>query len=154
MAHKVSPDFNPHSLPFDRIDTPLMRTLQNASTEVQRDRLAELLNEENIDAIPQDDLCRTLQDRLQIAPNRVKHLMLELGWVSDQRKWGGKDYTRVIWLRPGYSMHNGRLRDPDGNDAVVATPDSFTAKGIEIIEDTSQPTPIDPVATGVQDCDY
>lgn len=96
MTHEVSPEFNPHSLPFERIDTPVMRKLQSASSEVLRDRLEEMLASEDIKAIPQEDLCRLASERIGLAPNRVRHLMFGLGWASEKRKWGGKDYNRTM----------------------------------------------------------
>ena len=43
----------------------------------------------------------------------LKHVLTDLGWVSKDAKWGGKDYKRVLWLKPGYTLKGGTLSGPE-----------------------------------------
>lgn len=143
LTHEVSPAFDPHSIPFELVDTPVMRKLQGAGSEVMQDRLAEMLTREDIKAIPEEDLCRKVGEDFQIAPNRLKHLMLELSWTREDKKWGGKDYTRKIWLAPEHTMHRGKVKDRTGQVAVISCLGYVGRDEIEIIEN-QEPTPVGP----------
>ena len=45
--------------------------------------------------------------------------MLELGWHKMTVKWGGVDYQRVIWFRPGHSVQRGKVIAPDGTTTPI-----------------------------------
>ncbi|MGO4916929.1 hypothetical protein, partial [Pseudogemmobacter sp. W21_MBD1_M6] len=47
--------------------------------------------------------------------NSVKHMMPELGWTKSKVKWGGVDYARGIWVRPGFVIDRGMVIAPDGS---------------------------------------
>lgn len=135
MAHEIPADFDPYSLPIDQIDTPIMRRVFGAA-EVQKERLEEFLNREGVKAIPQDDLCRKVQEKLGLSANRLSHMMDELGWHSEKKKWGGKDYQRVLWLRPGYTLHQGRVTDATGKPVPISYNNAYENEEVEIIEQT------------------
>jgi hypothetical protein len=119
-----------------------MAQLQAASSEVQVERLEELLERRAIKAIAQEELCKLVQDELQITPNRLRHLMLDLGWTSEKKKWGGEDHRRMIWLRPGMTLHLGKLTDRAGNRFKIGTDDTVEPEDIEIIDtDVQLPGP-------------
>lgn len=134
MKHDIPEDFNPFSLPFERIDTPVMRRIQSGSSEVQQDRLEELLKAREITAIPEEELCSIASEELKIQVNRLKHMMFDLGWDRVKKKWGGKVYTRNIWLAPGYSMHRGKVTDSRGDVAKISYRTGMTEEDLDEIE--------------------
>ena len=45
----------------------------------------------------------------------LKHVLADLGWVCRKTiKWGGYNYARVIYLRPGYTIAGKTITGPDG----------------------------------------
>lgn len=134
MEHSLPEDFDPFNLPFDKLTSPVMKQLQTASSEVQLDRLREMLQREVIKGISQEDLCKKLRDELNVSENRVKHMMLGLGWSSEAKKWGGVDYKRVIWTAPGVKLHRGSLTDKDGTSYQIGGGATMEPEAIEIIE--------------------
>lgn len=46
--------------------------------------------------------------------------MPEMGFVQDSVKWGGKDYSRKIWVRQGCSVYRGILTLADGQQYDLA----------------------------------
>lgn len=40
--------------------------------------------------------------------------MTELGWRKQKVKWGAKDYTRALWVRPGCIVEGGWITDATG----------------------------------------
>ena len=34
-------------------------------------------------------------------------------WVSKNAKWGGRDYKRMLWLKPGYTLVGGVISGPN-----------------------------------------
>ena len=52
-------------------------------------------------------------------PSQLPHIMDELNWSKRTAKWGGKDYSRAIWVKDGYAVHRGRVKGPDGYDYRV-----------------------------------
>lgn len=147
MKHKIPDSFNPFLLPFDQLNSPVMQLINSSSSEVQKDRLEELLNKENVRAISQDDLCRKAGTELRITDNRLKHLMHELGWRSEKKKWGGADYLRIIWLSPGCSMRNGKVRDSGQQPVQISDLTGFVQQDIEIISSATDQEP----ATNMED---
>ena len=135
MEHKIAEDFNPYSLAFDQIDTPIMKRLQSSGAEVQLERLEELLDKEAISVIPQEDLCRKVNEELHIGSNRVKHLMHDLGWNAERRKWGGANYQRTIWLRPGNTMLQGVVKDASGEPVAITYLNGFSEEEVEVIDE-------------------
>lgn len=119
MARQQSNGFNPRSLNMAAVDTPIMKRLHAASGEVLQQELAEIIAGKGEFAIPQSDLRMIFVESLKANPNRLAHMMNELGWVPEKAKWGGTDYARVIWVHPDYRVSNGRVLGPDGYDQPV-----------------------------------
>jgi len=44
----------------------------------------------------------------------------EVDWSKEKAKWGGKDYSRAIWVRKGYWVEGGYVRGPDGSSQKIA----------------------------------
>lgn len=79
---------------------------------------AKILEDDGRGAIPQEKLIVLIRS-MHINPNRLNHMMPDLGWQLEKAKWGGKDYSRSIWLKPGYTLHRGRVKGPDGYDHPI-----------------------------------
>jgi hypothetical protein len=46
-------------------------------------------------------------------------------------KWGGADYGRQVWVRPGYTVQRGKIFGPDGFEETLSK--HFDESDIEII---------------------
>lgn len=113
MTHEVSDSFNAKSLNTQEHTTPIMRTIADNSQQASTEQLREWLDERGHNAISQSDLIQHFQEA-RLNEETIRHKMLELGWHRQTAKWGGVDYGRVIWIRPGYSFYRGEVRGPDG----------------------------------------
>lgn len=119
MQRKPANSFDPRSLNVSAIETPLMQSLCQASGQVLQQVLSELIAAKGQFAFPQQVLMKLFTEQLKANPNRISHMMNELGWRSSSRKWGGVDHNRVVWTHPDYQIVNGRVAGPDGYDAPV-----------------------------------
>ncbi|SPH22344.1 hypothetical protein ASD8599_03088 [Ascidiaceihabitans donghaensis] len=119
LAHRQANSFNPRALNVSEIDTPIMQSISQASGQVLQQALEELIASSQKFAIPQRNLMKLFSERLKANPNRIVHMMNELGWRSSRCKWGGVDYGRVIWVHPDYQVANGRVLGPDSYDEAV-----------------------------------
>lgn len=119
LQRKQSEGFNPKALNTSKIDTHVMHQIRSTSREAMQQQLEELLAEDGRGAIPQGKLIRLAQENLRVNANRLNHMMPDLGWQLEKVKWGGKDYARAIWLKPGYALHRGRVTGPDGYDHPI-----------------------------------
>lgn len=99
--------------------TPIMKQLQQTSRQTNLDILEEHLNAQKYLVIPQDDVAKYVREELGSKASQVRHLMDELGWVKSTVKWGGADYARSIWTRPGYAVDGGKVYGPEA-DGVLA----------------------------------
>lgn len=128
IGKHLSNSFNPFSLNVQAIDTPIMRRLRESSSEIVLDQLEEFLNKQERYAWPQHELIKDFQELVRgFNPNRLIHMMNDLGWRREKVKFGGCDYQRVLWVHPDYSIDRGKVRGP--NDYCQAIePD------VEIIE--------------------
>jgi Family of unknown function (DUF5906) len=120
LAHQPSNSFNPRALNVAAVDTPIMRRITQASGEVLQQQLKETIDAGGRFAVPQGDLIKLFSDRLKANPNRIGHMMNELGWRPERAKWGGKDYARAVWVHPDYQVAQGRVTGPDGYDEPVS----------------------------------
>ena len=118
MQRKQSEGFNPKALNTSKLDTPVMKQIRSTSQETLLQLLAEKLEDDGRGAIPQEKLIFMIRN-MHINPNRLNHMMPDLGWQHQTVKWGGKDHARVIWVKPGYSVHRGRVKGPDGYDHPI-----------------------------------
>jgi hypothetical protein len=78
------------------------------------DRLKELLDARGQNALPEAEVIEIVTGTLKANINTTKHLMSDLGWMKREVKWGGVDYARQLWVRPGFSVERGKLFGPDG----------------------------------------
>jgi hypothetical protein len=76
--------------------------------------MREYLAETGQHAVPEADVTRIIVEHLKGNMNQSKHLMTGLGWEKVQAKWGGKDYSRALWVDRGYWVDRGKLRGPNG----------------------------------------
>lgn len=64
-------------------------------------------------------MAQLVYDELRMNEGRLRHMMPDLGWQLKKAKWGGKDFARAIWVKPGYSLYRGRVQGPDGYDHPI-----------------------------------
>ena len=126
MLREVPEDFNPKSLNTSTINTPVMEQIKATSQEALLQQLEEALEEDGRGAIPQGKLIEMAQQELRINANRLNHMMPDLGWQLKKAKWGGKDYARAIWVRPGYSVHRANVTGPDDYDHPIDKQPGYT----------------------------
>jgi len=119
MQRQVSDSFNPKSLNTERDGTAVMQRLLGTSGETMLDQLAEFLNELELSAIPQAQVRDYIAKELRQNGNRTRHMMQELGWTQHIVKWGGKDYTRALWVRADCHVADGRVILPDGRTEAI-----------------------------------
>jgi hypothetical protein len=91
-----------------------MKTIQSASWDLNVELFEDELNRQSLVALPASSLSILSESFEKTSVNRMKHWLLELNWTRAKVKWGGADHSRVIFLRPGYTMHNGTLYGPGG----------------------------------------
>ena len=119
MRRRVSDSFNAKSLNTERDGTALMKQLLGTSGETMLDQLAEFLDSAGLAVVPQSIVQDHVTKELRQNGNRTRHMMQELGWRHDKVKWGGFDYARVIWVKPGYHVDDGNLIHPDGTTEAI-----------------------------------
>ncbi|MDP2496343.1 DUF5906 domain-containing protein [Shimia thalassica] len=113
MQRPVSETFNAKSLNIAEHSTPVMQRLQQNSRQTVLDQLEEQLNERGLVVLPEAAVAHFVRKHLNVNVNQTRHLMDELEWQKTKVKWGGKDYARAIWVRPGYSIERGKIYGPD-----------------------------------------
>jgi hypothetical protein len=116
MEWKQTPEFDAKSLNVETCSTEIMRRIHSASRQTTIDQMEELLNDLGQNAIPEAGVASLVREKLKSNVNSTKHIMSELGWSKTSVKWGGADYVRALWVRPGYSVEGGRLRGEDGSN--------------------------------------
>ena len=126
-AHKVAEDFNPHSLEVVEKSTAVMREIQESSIDINRKAVEEYFDEHEIIAANMNGIKFLVEQRFATKSSALKHVLADLGWVSKNAKWGGKDYKRMLWLKPGYTLVGGVISGPNTWELDTETVDS--AKG-------------------------
>jgi hypothetical protein len=53
--------------------------------------------------------------------NSTKHLMSDLGWIKQAVKWGSVDHKRQFWVRPSYTVQNGKIYGPDRFEQALSS---------------------------------
>lgn len=119
-------DFDARTLNVKEHATEIMKRLQTADRQVNIDQLEERLNEAGRTVVTQTELTTYIVRQFKVSGNSTRHLMFELGWTSYNVKWGGADYSRVIWAKKGYTITGGNVIDPEGK--VEAVCDYFAMK--------------------------
>jgi hypothetical protein len=113
MAHKVAEDFNPHSLEVVEKSTAVMREIQESSIDINRKAVEEYFEEHKIVAANMNGIKYLVEQRFATKTSALKHVLADLGWVSKDAKWGGKNYKRMLWLKPGYTLVGGVISGPN-----------------------------------------
>lgn len=119
LSRQLSNSFNPKALNTGAIGTPIMEKLRANSGEVLQETLKEILHSRKVFATTQQDLIRIFSGELRANPNRIRHIMEELGWYHTSAKFGVADYARAVWVHPDYQLSRGRVTGPDQYDEPI-----------------------------------
>ena len=114
MARPLPDDFSAKTLNVDAHGTEIMRQVFGNGRATILDQLKEHLDAKQQHAIAETDVVEVVTGKLKANINTTKHLMSDLGWTKSAVKWGGIDYARALWVRPGYLVERGKLFGPDG----------------------------------------
>ena len=78
--------------------------------------------------MPESHVAQIVVQELRGNPNSTKHLMSKLGWSKLKAKWGGKDYSRAIWVEDKCWIQHGKIKGPDGySDDLANHVNEFSA---------------------------
>lgn len=113
MQRQLPETFSAKSLNIAEVSTPIMQRLQQTSRQTIVDQLDELLNERGLVVLPEADVVEFVRTNLNANMNQTKHLMDDLEWQKTKVKWGGRDFVRAIWVRPGFTVDRGKIYGPD-----------------------------------------
>jgi hypothetical protein len=114
LMSRVLPDgFSAKTLNVDVHGTEIMRQVFGNGRATILDQLKELLDANKLHAIAETEVVRLVTGELNANINSTKHLMSDLGWTKREVKWGGVDYARQVWVRPGYIVERGTIHGPD-----------------------------------------
>ena len=138
MERRLSEDFSPKTLNVLADATPLSRRVHGASELATVAMLREYLAEMGQHAGPEADVAGIIAERLKGNPNQSKHLMTKLGWSKTSAKWGGKDYSRALWVDRGYWIDRGTVRGP-GDYAQTLT-EHLRDAAPTLLRDEDQPS--------------
>lgn len=119
LVRVLPEDFSAKTLNVDTHGTEIMRQVFGSGRATMLDRLQELLDGRKQNALPEAEVVDLVTDTLKANINTTKHLMTDLGWSKVAVKWGGVDYARQLWVRPGYIVDRGRLKGPEGFDEAL-----------------------------------
>ncbi len=114
MRYRLPKDFSALSLDVQGSSTHVMKTIQSASWDLNVELFEDELNRMELVAIPASALTSLSEALGNPKANVIKHWLLNLNWSRHKVKWGGADYARVIFLRPGYQISGGTLYGPGG----------------------------------------
>jgi len=116
LARQVSEDFNPRSLNFHKLASPIMRELQDDATLEGDEQLDALLTSYKVSVIPSNDqaaLARYLNLKNQQA---LRHVLNRLGWKAQRVRWNGKQHR--VWIRAGSTTENGFIYSPEMSEEL------------------------------------
>lgn len=116
-ARDLPVTFNAKSLNIVENATTLMKRLQQTSGQTNIELLEEFLNAGRHVVVPLTSLADFVRKELNGNTSQIRHLMNELGWTKSKVKWGGLDYAKAIWARPGYKIDKGKVYG-EGCDGV------------------------------------
>jgi Family of unknown function (DUF5906) len=114
LARTLPEDFSAKTLNVIVHGTEIMRQVFGSGRATILDQLKELLDDRGQHAITERDVIELVTTKLKANINQTKHLMSDLGWSKREVKWGGVDYARQLWIRPGYVVDRGRIHGPEG----------------------------------------
>jgi hypothetical protein len=113
LQRSLPATFNAKSLNVADHQTPIMQRLQQSSRQTIVDQLEELLNEHGLVVLPEANVAGFVRKNLNANINQTRHLMIDLEWHKAKVKWGGKDFSRAIWVKPGFAVDRGKIHGPD-----------------------------------------
>jgi hypothetical protein len=114
MQRELAIDFDAMTLNTTVHGTDLMRRLEANQTPATTQQLAEYLGGQEALAITEHDLRVYVAKEMRQSINSIQYIMADLSWTRHQVKWGGKDYTRTIWVAPKHSIDRGNILGPEG----------------------------------------
>ena len=120
LARQLPENFSAKTLNVSQDATAVMQRIHDSSRQVTLDQLEEHLNEMGVNAIPESNLVEFVNNTLRGNANSLRHMMAGLGWTKSKVKWDGVDYTRAIWVRPGFTVDRGKLHSPDGTSEAIS----------------------------------
>jgi hypothetical protein len=120
LARAIPADFSVKTLNVETQGTEIMRQVFGNGRATILDSLKELLDAKKQNAIPEAEVVEVVTGSLKANINTTKHLMSDLGWSKCGVKWGGVDYARQLWVRPGFNVDRGKLFGPDGFEQGLA----------------------------------
>lgn len=120
MARELPVGFSAKTLNVERDGTEIMRQVFLNGRATVLDRMQEYLDRGKWHAVAEADIVTIVTEKLRVNINTTKHLMFDLGWTKRAVKWGGVDYARQIWVRPGYIAADGKLHGPEGFEEDLA----------------------------------
>jgi Family of unknown function (DUF5906) len=121
LARVLPEDFSAETLNVDVHGTEIMRQVFGSGRATILDQLQELLEGKGQHAVAESDVVELVTTKLKGNINTTKHFMSGLGWTKCSLKWGGVDYARQLWVRPGYTVDRGTIYGPDGWSQKLAT---------------------------------
>jgi hypothetical protein len=121
MSRALPEWFSAKTLNVDTHGTEIMRQVFGNGRATILDQLKEYLDGRKQHAIPEAEVVALITGTLKANINTTKHLMSDLGWTKREIKWGGVDYARQLWVRPGYVVERGRVFGPDGFSESLAS---------------------------------
>lgn len=117
MARPIPAEFSAKTLNVETQSTEIMRQVFGNGRTTILDQLKELLDARRQNALPEAEVVEIVTGQLKANINTTKHLMSDLCWVKREVKWGGVDYARQLWVRPGFVVERGKIFGPDGFEA-------------------------------------
>lgn len=120
MKRVLPEEFSAKTLNVDTYGTDIMRQVFGNGRATVLDQLKEHLDATRQHALPEAEVVEMVTSKLKANINTTKHLMSDLGWRKQELKWGGVDYARQLWVRPGYTVQRGKIFGPDGFEEALA----------------------------------
>lgn len=131
MARVLPGTFSAKALSVELHGTAIMAQVFGNARSTTLDQLQEHLDARGQHAVAEADVVEIVVGTLKANINTTKHLMSELGWSKRSVKWGGADYARQLWVRPGYTVEQGKVFGPEGFKADLVK--HLKEDGFEII---------------------
>lgn len=120
IARALPDEFSAKTLNVEVHGTEIMQKVFGNGRATILDQLKEHLDAAGLDAIPEADVVEIVTTKLRANIATTKHMMSDLGWTKREVKWGKVDYGRQLWVRPGYTVQNGKIFGPDGYEQRLA----------------------------------
>lgn len=120
IARALPDEFSAKTLNVEMHGTEIMRRVFGNGRATILDQLKEHLDAAELHAIPEVAVVEIVTSKLKANIATTKHMMSDLGWTKREVKWGKVDYGRQLWVRPGYTVQNGKINGPEGYEQNLA----------------------------------